>query len=60
MSGLITWTVIVKSTLGLIATLVGFRIGEILRERVSQQRFRQVVLIAFLLMGLRLIAVGVL
>ena len=60
MSGLITWTVIVKSTLGLIATLVGFRIGEILRERVSQQRFRLVVLIAFLLMGLRLIAVGVL
>ena len=59
MSGLITWAVIIKSTLGLTATLVGFRIGEILRERISQQRFRQVVLVAFLLMGVRLIAVGV-
>ena len=58
MSGLITWAVIVKSSLGLVTTLIGFRVGEILRERVSQHRFRQIVLVAFLLMGLRLIAVG--
>jgi len=57
-SGLITWAVIVKSTLGLAATLAGFRIGEILRDRVSQQRFRRIVLVAFLIMGIRLIAVG--
>jgi len=60
MSGLITWAVIVKSSLGLAATLTGFRIGEILRERVSQERFRQIVLIAFLIMGTRLIATGLL
>ena len=60
MSGLITWVVIIKSSLGLATTLIGFRVGEILRERVSQNRFRQIVLVAFLLMGIRLIAVGLL
>jgi uncharacterized membrane protein YfcA len=59
-SGLITWSVIVKSLLGLLMTLLGFRIGEILRERISQDRFRQVVLVAFLIMGGRLIATGLL
>ena len=49
---------IVKSSLGLVATLIGFRIGEIMRTRVSQDRFRQIVLIAFLIMGTRLIAIG--
>jgi uncharacterized membrane protein YfcA len=39
-------------------TLTGFRIGEILRERISQDRFRQIVLVAFLIMGGRLIATG--
>ena len=59
-SGLITGPVIVKSLLGLMMTLTGFRIGEIMRERVSQDRFRQIVLIAFLIMGGRLIAIGLL
>jgi len=59
-SGLITWSVIVKSLLGLLMTLTGFRIGEILRERVSQDRFRQIVLVAFLIMGGRLITTGLL
>ena len=59
-SGLITWSVIVKSLLGLLMTLIGFRIGEILRERISQDRFRQVVLVAFLIMGGRLITTGLL
>ena len=58
MAGLITWAVIVKSSLGLVATLIGFRIGEIMRTRVSQDRFRQIVLIGFLIMGTRLIAIG--
>ena len=44
----------------LLMTLTGFRIGEILRERVSQDRFRQIVLVAFLIMGGRLIATGLL
>lgn len=59
-SGLITWLVIVKSLLGLLMTLTGFRIGEIMREHVSQDRFRRIVLIAFLIMGGRLIATGLL
>ena len=59
-SGLITGPVIMKSLLGLLMTLIGFRIGEILRERISQDRFRQVVLVAFLIMGGRLIATGLL
>ena len=42
----------------LCVVLVGFRIGEMLRHRVSQALFRKAVLIAFLLMGLRLIANG--
>ena len=57
-SGLITWPVIAKSLLGLLMTLTGFRIGEILRELISQDRFRQIVLVAFLIMGGRLIATG--
>jgi len=57
-SGLITWPVIVKSLVGLMMTLTGFRIGEILRNRVSQEKFRRIVLVAFLIMGVRLIAVG--
>jgi len=59
-SGLITGPVILKSLLGLLMTLIGFRIGEILRERISQDRFRQVVLVAFLIMGGRLITAGLL
>ena len=57
-SGLITWPVIVKSLGGLVMTLIGFRIGEIMRNRVSQKKFRRIILIAFLIMGVRLIAVG--
>ena len=49
---------IVKSLAGLIMTLIGFRLGEIMRNRVSQEKFRRIVLIAFLIMGVRLIAVG--
>ena len=57
-SGLITGTVLVKSLIGLAFTLAGFRIGEIMRNRVSQSHFRNIVLVAFLIMGGRLIAVG--
>jgi hypothetical protein len=40
--------------------LAGFRVGEMLRGFVSQALFRKLVLIAFLIMGLRLIATGIL
>ena len=49
---------LLKSALALCVVLVGFRIGELLRKRVSQDLFRKIVLFAFLLMGLRLIANG--
>ena len=57
-AGILTVPVLVKSALALCVVLVGFRIGEMLRDRVSQEFFRKAVLIAFLLMGLRLIAIG--
>ncbi|MEM6941445.1 MAG: sulfite exporter TauE/SafE family protein [Pseudomonadota bacterium] len=57
-AGILTFPVLLKSALALCVVLVGFRIGEKLRDRVSQELFRKAVLIAFLLMGLRLIANG--
>jgi len=57
-AGILTVPILLKSALALCVVLVGFRIGEMLRERVSQELFRKIVLIAFLLMGLRLIANG--
>lgn len=57
-AGILTGPALVKSALALCVVLVGFRIGEALRSRVSQELFRRAVLIAFLLMGLRLIAIG--
>lgn len=57
-AGILTLSVAAKSLLGLAVVLIGFRIGEVLRNRVSQTYFRTAVLIAFLIMGLRLIANG--
>ncbi|MEM6587365.1 MAG: sulfite exporter TauE/SafE family protein [Pseudomonadota bacterium] len=57
-AGILTVPVLLKSALALCVVLIGFRIGELLRHRVSQELFRKAVLIAFLLMGLRLIYIG--
>ena len=57
-AGIMTFPVFIKSALALCVVLVGFRIGEVLRDRVSQELFRKAVLIAFLLMGCRLILNG--
>ena len=54
-AGILTVPILIKSALALCVVLVGFRIGEVLRDRVSQELFRKAVLIAFLLMGCRLI-----
>jgi len=54
-AGIMTVPVLIKSALALCVVLVGFRIGEVLRDRVSQRLFRKAVLIAFFLMGCRLI-----
>lgn len=59
LSGVFTAATAVKSLMGLIVVLLGFRIGELLRGRVSQEFFRKFVLIAFLAMGLRLIVAGI-
>ena len=59
-AGLITLPVLLKSAVCLVVVLIGFRLGEVLRHRVSQDQFRKVVLIAFLIMGVRLIATGLL
>ena len=59
-AGVLTWDSLLKSFFALLVVLVGFRIGEALRAYVSQAAFRAAVLIAFLLMGLRLIATGLL
>lgn len=57
-AGVLTFPALLKSALALMVVLVGFRVGELLRGRVSQAFFRKAVLIAFLLMGTRLIAIG--
>ena len=57
-AGVLTLPILLKSVFALIVVLIGFRIGELLRHRVSQTFFRNAVLIAFLLMGIRLIANG--
>jgi hypothetical protein len=58
LAGVLTIDTVLHSLMGLIVVLVGFRIGEWLREFVPQDLFRRIVLWAFLLMGARLIAVG--
>ena len=57
-AGVVTYVSLAKSLFGLIAVLIGFRCGEILRGYISQQLFRRAVLTAFLIMGLRLIVTG--
>lgn len=59
-AGLITVPVLLKSLIGLGVVLIGFRVGELMRGGVSQALFRKIVLIAFLIMGVRLIATGLL
>ena len=57
-AGILTLPLFIKSVLALCVVLVGFRIGEKLRDKVSQELFRKAVLIAFFLMGCRLILNG--
>lgn len=58
LSGVLTTVTAIKSLMGLVVVLIGFRIGESLRGRVSQELFRKVVLVAFLIMGARLVVTG--
>ena len=58
LAGVLTADTVLHSLTGLVVVLAGFRIGEALRRFVPQGMFRQVVLWAFLIMGTRLIAIG--
>ena len=57
-AGILTTATILKSLVGLIVVLFGFRVGEVLRDFAPQGVFRTIVLWAFLIMGARLIANG--
>jgi len=57
-AGVLTVDTILHSLMCLIVVLVGFWVGEWLRGHVQQDLFRRIVLWAFLIMGGRLIAVG--
>jgi len=59
LAGTLTVETMLQSLVGMVVVLTGFRIGETLRNHVPQQTFRKVALVAFLLMGARLVAVGV-
>ena len=59
-AGVLTIDTILHSLLGLMVVLVGFRAGEQLQAHVRQETFRRIVLWAFLIMGARLMAVGLL
>ena len=58
LAGVLTADTVLHSLTGLVVVLAGFRIGEALRQFVPQGMFRQIVLWAFLIMGTRLIAIG--
>ena len=59
-AGVLTFDTVLHSLMGLMVVLVGFWAGEWLRGYVQQDSFRQIVLWAFLIMGGRLIAIGLL
>ena len=57
--GILTLQILLQSGFGLVNVLLGFRVGELLRARVTQAWFEKAVLIAFFSMGVRLVAVGI-
>ncbi len=59
-AGVLTIDTVLHSLMGLIVVLLGFWVGEWLRGYVHQDSFRRIMLWAFLIMGGRLIAIGLL
>jgi len=57
-AGVLNFDTVLHSLMGLVVVLAGFRVGEWLRGYVQQDSFRRIVLWAFLIMGARLIVVG--
>ena len=60
LSGVLTFDAALQSVLGLIAVVIGFRIGELMRSYISQDLFRKIVLSVFFILGMRLIMTGLL
>ena len=58
-AGVLTFVIAIQSFAALIFVLIGFRIGEYLRGFVNQHTFRNCVLVAFIILGSRLIYEGV-
>ena len=57
-ASVLTFAIAIQSFAALIFVLIGFRIGEYLRSFVNQQTFRNSVLVAFIILGSRLIYEG--
>ena len=57
LAGVLTVQSALASLCGLVFVLLGFRVGEVLRTVIPQKQFKIILLIAFLIMGLRLILV---
>ena len=58
-TGLITIQILAQSVIGLLMVLAGFRLGEYFRTKINTTLFRKLILWAFLVFGLRLIAISV-
>ncbi len=57
LAGVLTVNSTLASLCGLVFVLLGFRVGEVLRNVIPQKQFKNILLIAFLVMGLRLILI---
>lgn len=51
--------IITPSLIGLGIALIGFRLGEHIRKRIDTELFTKIVMVAFLLMGCRLVLIGI-
>jgi uncharacterized membrane protein YfcA len=50
--------ILLPSVIGLGITLIGFRLGELIRAKINTETFRKLILTAFLIMGGRLIVIS--
>ena len=58
LSGVITADVLFLSAICTVVALISMWMGEKIRGRLSEERFRRVVLMFFLVMGIRLVVIG--
>jgi len=58
LNGMLTGSTALLSMTMMIPTLIGFSLGEFIRQRMDAKKFRSIVLVFFLLMGVNLIRKG--